>query len=94
MAILVWRQFPRVNDYELFNKPCVDWILSNLKQDDTRDLEWPMVFATTLWWLWKWRNCRIFDEDAEIPVDQLGFILAQVHTIKNAMERKGNNVGR
>ncbi|KAL8152707.1 hypothetical protein V2J09_010467 [Rumex salicifolius] len=25
--------------------------------------DWPSLFATALWWLWKWRNSRVFKAD-------------------------------
>lgn len=89
VATSVWRKFPGMNDDELFGKNCNDWIASNIQPvDDTRDPNWPMVFTHTIWWLWKWRNNRCFDRVAEIPVDQLGFIMTRVGLIKRAFDRE------
>lgn len=77
-ATMVWRKFPGINDHEIFRKPLAGWIAQNTGEDQTRDDQWPTVFCTTLWWLWKWRNNRVFASQAEIPVDQLGFIMVKV----------------
>lgn len=45
------------------------------------------MFCSTLWWLWKWRNARVFEREPEIPVDQLGFIVAKVGMIAQALAR-------
>lgn len=91
VAPVVWRKFPAMNDYELFNKDINDRIDSNIyPRDTTRDEVWLIVFATTIWWLWKWRNSRCFERSADIPLDQLGFILAKVGLIKKAMQRVYN----
>jgi len=26
------------------------------------DVDWLMEFSLVLWWLWKWRNGRVFDK--------------------------------
>lgn len=31
VTTLVWRRFPWINDYKLFNKPFLDWIVSNFE---------------------------------------------------------------
>lgn len=92
-ATSVWRKFPGMHDYDLFRMNFDTWIMQNIKDDFTRDGDWPIVFVTTLWWLWKWRNCRCFDKDVTIPVDQVGFIMGKVGLIKRAMEREGSIFG-
>lgn len=94
VATLVWRKFPGTNDYEIFGRSFNDWVVSNMSNDNSRDEEWPMVFATTLWWLWKWRSMRVFDRVVEIPVDQLGFIMARVEMNRQAWQREEKVEGR
>lgn len=69
----IWWKFLGMNGHELFGKEVNAWIYSNIQPiDDTRDEDWPAVFATTIWWLWKWHNNRCFGREVDIPVDQLG----------------------
>lgn len=94
IATMVWRKFPGINDHEIFGKPLTEWIAQNTGPYQTRDEHWPTVFCTTLWWLWKWRNNRVFDREAEVPVDQLGYIMIKVKQIITAMERNERVEGR
>ncbi|XP_056688598.1 uncharacterized protein [Spinacia oleracea] len=82
-----WDLFPGINDHELFGRTFHTWVIWNVTPDQTRDSKWPIMFYTTLWWLWKWRNYRVFDRQPEIPVDQFGFIMEKVGMITQAMEQ-------
>lgn len=53
-----------------------------------------MVFTNTIWWLWKWRNSRCFGRVADIPVDQMGFIMSRVGLIRHAFDREELEEGR
>lgn len=33
-----------------------------------------MVFAITLWWIWRWRNNVAFGRSEDIPVDVSSFL--------------------
>lgn len=45
------------------------WVLANLKDGlyDLMDVGWEVKITTIVWWLWKWRNNRIFKKE-EIPI--------------------------
>lgn len=46
------------------------WITRNLEANGFIFSEkWPICFALTIWWMWKWRNCALFGRNAEILID-------------------------
>lgn len=56
------------------------WITRNLKLADGlifADM-WPTSFSVTLWWIWRWRNCVMFDRNDEIPTDVGGFLHTRI----------------
>ncbi|KAL2898047.1 hypothetical protein RDABS01_039829, partial [Bienertia sinuspersici] len=45
------------------------WVAKNLRAEGLIYAKiWPTSFAVTLWWIWRWRNCIMFNREREIPV--------------------------
>ncbi|KAL2902408.1 hypothetical protein RDABS01_027490 [Bienertia sinuspersici] len=64
------------------------WIIQNLDSDNPLNSElWSMTFSLTLWWIWKWRNQRIFRVEESEPVNKMEFIKCKVEETKSALER-------
>lgn len=39
-----------------------EWVLHNLDEHNLKfGEEWALVFAVSVWWLWRWRNARSFE---------------------------------
>jgi len=49
----------------LFSFDCIDWFFNNLSKKgfQTNTSRLKTIFKTTCWFLWKWRNSAIFEED-------------------------------
>uniref|UniRef100_A0A803M5E0 RNase H type-1 domain-containing protein n=1 Tax=Chenopodium quinoa TaxID=63459 RepID=A0A803M5E0_CHEQI len=43
--------------------------------------KWPTCFATSLWWIWRWRNNFVFGKENENPFDTGAFIRGQTGEI-------------
>ncbi|KAL5733002.1 hypothetical protein ACOSQ2_032694 [Xanthoceras sorbifolium] len=54
-----------------FSDSFISWIYANLKNTAiiVGDAPWYMVFALTVWYIWKWRCCKVFDINFVIPVN-------------------------
>ncbi|XP_074267507.1 uncharacterized protein LOC141590888 [Silene latifolia] len=46
--------------------------------------DWPLVFAITNWWIWKWRNNIVFGRDNENPSQPHLFLRQQFETTRKA----------
>lgn len=69
----VWRELGASNVLpNFFSCQIEDWWQLNLKcgtKGDT-DIQWNLIFCCTTWFLWKWRNFRIFRNANEIPTNK------------------------
>jgi len=62
LASEIWNHLvPAHRQPSFFNLPLKDWISMNLDKANQREENWATTFATTMWWLWKWRNKRCFE---------------------------------
>ena len=55
-----------------------NWVFENLTIEapsSSMALDWPMRFAVTSWWLWHWRNARVFNNEGTIPINPINFLL-------------------
>nr|GEU75824.1 LURP1-like domain-containing protein [Tanacetum cinerariifolium] len=58
-----------------YTLPLCEWIMDNLSTSNANnDSKGQMMFVITLWWLWKWRNTKIFGRDEEKPIDPIQFL--------------------
>ena len=61
-------------------------MLMNLKQLKANKHKWPAKFATTIWWLWQWRNIWCFENIDFEPRRLCEFILECSREIAKAMQ--------
>jgi len=75
LARSVWRSLvSHPEQATFFTKPLRNWLSSNLTISTTDHGHWPTQFATTLWWIWRWRNKHILDEPLFTPSNPRNFI--------------------
>lgn len=72
----VWRRLGgRSNFSSFYQGDLKTWLSSNLEEDERDEGEgWQSYFGITLWWLWRWRNIRVFENGKDIPVDVGAFL--------------------
>jgi len=49
-------------------------------------LDWAMKFAITAWWIWRWCNARIFNNEGMIPNDPIAFLFTRFKENSRALE--------
>lgn len=92
----IWQTVGGTANYpSFFTNNLTTWLQKNLKADGLIYAEkWPTCFATTLWWMWKWRNCVVFGRDREIPIDVRAFLHTRIEetwrSLKWAEEEDSN----
>ena len=85
-ARVVWRKLGMASMNPSWNGSLKEWILHNIEAGIHENNEgWPQVFSVAVWWLWKWCNDQIFNENPRMPLDQVCFIMARVHQVKVAL---------
>ena len=69
-SIGVWKIVSRgITSSPSFNSDLDDWFIDNLHNNKMVDGNTPtyLLFASVVWFLWKWRCKRAFDVDFSIP---------------------------
>jgi len=61
------------------------WLQRNL-MDTQVDPNWPVKFAITLWYLWKWRCAMCFETVEGIPSEKGSFLCCKFQDIINAFD--------
>ncbi|CAA7060940.1 unnamed protein product [Microthlaspi erraticum] len=77
MEGVLLRLVPIRKRHAFFTQSLLEWVSSNL--GDTRDIEnmtWATLFATTLWWGWKWRCINVFNGSGKCR-DKVKFVKEQ-----------------
>ena len=49
------------------------WVWDNLR-GSSNCIDWPMHFAFSLWWIYRWWNSKIFHDVDEVPTDMKLFL--------------------
>lgn len=81
------------NSQAFYQGELKSWVTSNLEYNNgDTDVDWPIYFCTTLWWIWRWRNCYVFNRGDEIPVDARAFIRVRVDETKRSLESLAVNI--
>ena len=89
---VVWRSLGWDGEGSFINEDFKGWLTRNLSlKACKKGEEWPRAFAMTCWWLWKWRNERIFAVNPRIPIDQGAFLMARCREVCRAFEVDGRN---
>ncbi|KAL8152225.1 hypothetical protein V2J09_009985 [Rumex salicifolius] len=76
-----------LSEPDFWNQGLQEWICANL----SRSPKWAELFSYTVWWLWRWRNTRIFGVREEIPTAKVEFIEARIQEFREA--QGWNNLG-
>ncbi|XP_074289408.1 uncharacterized protein LOC141614562 [Silene latifolia] len=66
----------------------LDWLTKNASNEvTTSELDWPILFALTCWWILKWRNNIVFGRDNENPTLPGSFLYQQLEWSKKAFDK-------
>ncbi|XP_073051702.1 uncharacterized protein [Primulina eburnea] len=60
----IWRRLMPTKAFQTSLNPSFDaWLMGNLghKPKTSKNLDWNILFAITLWWIWHWRNNFVFN---------------------------------
>ncbi|KZV27255.1 Non-LTR retroelement reverse transcriptase [Dorcoceras hygrometricum] len=63
-----------------------DWIKENIKGKlhEKKYLDWNILFAIALWWIWRWRNDMVFNDGKIDKIGKVKWIQSQHGEIRNA----------
>ncbi|KAL9224347.1 hypothetical protein vseg_000390 [Gypsophila vaccaria] len=74
-----------------FSLPLEEWIIHGISHETCLTIEnWSTLFALTVWWIWRWRNCRVFGRDGDIPESPFLFLLKRQDETLSALSRNDN----
>ena len=86
-ASMVWKEIGGIAFTPEFVRGDIkQWITYNLAQNAQGDW-WPTMFGITVWWLWRWRNSRVFEPNPDLPVDQVAFLQVRFNETKRVLLR-------
>lgn len=73
-----WRKWRQTNPRQ--------WLVQNIMEKDqpATNCEWPRMFVITSWWLWRWRNGRVFNSES---VETHRKIIAQIREAEKEISR-------
>lgn len=69
-ASQVWKQLHPLNCWtKFFSEDTKSWFRANLQYYDkiTNRKNWAEVFATSCWFIWRWRNSQLHEDNPEMP---------------------------
>ncbi|KAH7568757.1 hypothetical protein JRO89_XS06G0045300 [Xanthoceras sorbifolium] len=92
-SVGIWNQVSAgFSSATTFSDNFISWIYTNLKNTASLvgDAPWYVVFALTIWYIWKWRCCKVFDINFVIPVNCHIPIFMYVKEWWNSMGTRGN----
>jgi len=82
----VWSNLGPAGEREIFfSTPLRTWLRNNLVKPV--HASWPILFATAVWWLWKWRNKRCFEDPEFMPVNPSCFIRSKAKETISAFNK-------
>ena len=82
----VWQSLQRKGIYcQFVQEDFKDWLQKNLAGMH-QDSNWPAKFATTLWFIWKWRCAACFGSTENIPTEKGLFLCDKFQEILQALE--------
>ncbi|XVF74116.1 hypothetical protein PTKIN_Ptkin13bG0034400 [Pterospermum kingtungense] len=86
----IWRALLPAAEYEtqkvlMFGEWQRRNLLSQVCCDSHND--WQSHFAITLWWLWRWRNERVFSTQVRTMESQLVWLRGQFQEVRSAFQR-------
>jgi hypothetical protein len=88
-AHMVWKILVKCNDrLKFFNVDLNKWLINNLSSSEysKEEVLWAILSGNAIWYLWKWRNLRIFNKEAIFHSNPLNAIKCFVANIKDTNE--------
>lgn len=84
LATQIWKQLLPVRYHKSFFAPQLrTWFMMNWA---CPTITWSTLFATALWWLWRWRNTRSFKDPSFEPRRPCDFIRYCSKEISQALQ--------
>lgn len=82
----IWKGVGGAANYpSFFTGNLQQWIACKMRAEGlTHSEKWPIAFALTLWWNWRWRNCLSFGRGNDIPIDTGTFLRQQIDSAVRA----------
>ncbi|KAJ7981919.1 Ribonuclease H protein [Quillaja saponaria] len=69
-----------------FGTNIIDWIkLCLTKEIGMHEVDWGITFGVAVWYLWKWRNQQIFEENFTPPWNPVSIIMTMVSEITKSL---------
>ena len=66
----IWLKLVPTNLWtKFFSMKFDEWLMSNLGNKLKLEENWPTIFGTTCWSIWRYRNAELFDENFKYPID-------------------------
>ncbi|BFG33690.1 hypothetical protein CerSpe_199640 [Prunus speciosa] len=78
----IWKVvLPSSQGTQFFQTELKPWLAANLLSKDRwrGGLPWSLVFIYTCWYIWKWRNNYVFNDEEELPFKPLNCILTNAN---------------
>lgn len=74
--------------FKFFNVDLNQWLINNLSSSEYSKDEvlWAILSGIAIWYIWKWRNLRIFNKEAIFHSNILNAIMCLVANIKYTNE--------
>lgn len=91
-ARMCWRKLGDSSNYpQLFQGTLKDWITRNISgEHEVMNEKWHTLFGVTVWWIWRWRNCHVFDRMQGIPSDIGAFLQIRYNEARRGWEDVSN----
>lgn len=86
-AVKVWRGLQTNRQGTMNERMSIDvWLPKNISQirHNGPNVEWRIIFANTIWWLWKWRNELVFKNKKTHTGMKVRLIIEHSYEIKRA----------
>lgn len=89
-AVSVWKTIvPKEYKSDFFHEEPVNWVKRCIGKNfsNCSELDMDVLFATVTWWLWRWRNARVFVGNTG-PSDKKSFLFQQAKEFQRVATRK------
>ncbi|XP_019166674.1 PREDICTED: uncharacterized protein LOC109162425 [Ipomoea nil] len=86
-AARIWeRLIPRRTTQLLQGTDWSTWLSMNVRADKRLGFpeDWPEIFGLTMWWCWRWRNARVFEDSHTSTEQKIAWIRDQHNQTKVA----------
>ncbi|XP_021717958.1 uncharacterized protein LOC110685744 [Chenopodium quinoa] len=86
-AKVVWRKLIQPMYFDQFFQGSIKgWLEVNPAcSEDHMAEDWLTIFGIAIWWIWRWRNCHVYNRKDELPMDIGAFLRIRVEEIKQSL---------